>query len=99
MTPCLGAVHHGGGSGVKQEGIIVVSIMTLKLRAVGTSTALILPNELLAQVGMREGDEVFVEPTSDGLMLSPYDPEVSRQLKLGEEFMEEYRDAFHELAK
>ncbi len=73
--------------------------MTLKLQAVGTSTGLILPTELLAQLGMREGDEVFAEPTRDGLILSTYDPEVRRQLQLGDEFMEEYRDAFHELAK
>ena len=74
-------------------------IMTLKLRAVGTSTGLILPKELLAQIGTREGDEIFAEPTRDGLLLSVFNPEVRRQLDLGDELMEEYRDAFHELAK
>jgi putative addiction module antidote len=73
--------------------------MTLKLRAVGTNTGVILPPELLAQLGLKEGDEVLAEPTRDGLILSRYDPEVQRQLQMGEEFMEEYRDTFHELAK
>lgn len=73
--------------------------MTLKLIAVGTSTGVILPEELLARLGLREGDEIFVEPTRDGLILSIHDPEVRRQLDLGEEFMEEYRDTFHDLAK
>jgi putative addiction module antidote len=77
----------------------MVIIMTLKLRAVGTSTGLILPKELLGQLGAKEGDEVIATITRDGLMISLYDPEVARQVSLGEEFMHEYRDTFHELAK
>lgn len=77
----------------------MVIAMTLKLRAVGTSTGLILPKELLGQLGLNEGDELIATITRDGLILSVYDPEVSRQVTLGEEFMHEYRDTFHELAK
>ena len=73
--------------------------MTLKLRAVGTSTGLILPKELLSQLGWKEGEEVIATSTRDGLVLSNYDPEVERQVKLGEEFMDEYRETFRELAK
>jgi putative addiction module antidote len=73
--------------------------MTLKLRAVGTSTGIILPKELLAQLGLKEGDEVFATPTRDGLVLSPYDAEVAEEVKLGREFMDRYRNTFHELAK
>ena len=73
--------------------------MTLKLRAVGTSTGLILPKELLAQLGWKEGVEVIATSTRDGLVLTHFDPEVERQVKLGEEFMDEYRETFRELAK
>lgn len=73
--------------------------MTLKLRAVGTSTGLIIPKELLAQLGWKEGEEIIATPTRDGLSLSPYDPEVARQVALGEKFMDDYKDTFHELAK
>lgn len=73
--------------------------MTLKLRAVGTSTGLILPKEVLSQLGWKEGEELIATPTRDGLVLSHFDPEVARQVKLGEEFMVEYRETFRELAK
>ena len=73
--------------------------MTLKLRAVGTSTGLILPKELLAQLGWKEVVEVIATSTRDGLVLTHFDPEVERQVKLGEEFMDEYRETFRELAK
>ena len=73
--------------------------MTLKLRAVGTSTGLILPKEVLSQLGWKEGEELVATPTRDGLVLSHFDPEVARQVKLGEEFMAEYRETFRELAK
>jgi hypothetical protein len=31
--------------------------------------------------------------------LTPYDPELAAQLEEGREFMREYRDTFHQLAK
>jgi putative addiction module antidote len=73
--------------------------MTLKLRAVGTSTGVILPKDLLAQLGLKEGDELFAVPTRDGLLLSPYDAEVAEEVRLGRAFMKRYRNTFRELAK
>ena len=73
--------------------------MTLKLRAVGTSTGVIFPKDLLAQLGLKEGDEIFATPTRDGLLLSPYDAEAAEDVRLGQEFMKRYRNTFHELAK
>ena len=74
-------------------------MIALKLRAVGTSTGVILPKELLAQMGLKEGDELFAVPTREGLILSPYDAEVAEEVRLGREFMDRYRNTFHELAK
>jgi putative addiction module antidote len=74
-------------------------MVTLKLLAVGTNTGLILPPELLAQLGLKEGDEIVAELSGGGVLLSAGSPEVRRQLQLGEEFMDEYSDTFHELAK
>jgi hypothetical protein len=33
------------------------------------------------------------------VMLTPYDPTLEEQLAAGREFMREYRDTFHQLAK
>ncbi len=73
--------------------------MKLKLRAVGTSTGLIVPKEMLVRLRVREDDTLFAIETLDGYLLTPYDPEVERQLKLGRQFMAKYRDTFRALAK
>ncbi len=73
--------------------------MKLKLRAVGTSTGIIVPKEMLVRLRVREEDTLFAIETPDGYLLTPYDPEVERQLKLGREFMAKYRDTFRALAK
>ena len=41
----------------------------------------------------------FLTEAANGLTLTPYDPELDEQLKVGREFMREYRDTFHQLAK
>ena len=76
-----------------------IYIMMLKLRAVGTSTGVIFPKDLLTQLNLKEGDELFVVPTREGLLLSPYDAEVAEEVRQGQEFMRKYRNTFHELAK
>jgi len=71
--------------------------MKLKLRSVGTSTGLLLPKEML--VRLKKDDTLFAVETPDGYLLTPYDPEVERQLTKGREFMARYRDTFRALAK
>lgn len=73
--------------------------MKLKLRKVGTSTGVLLPKEALHRMQVKEGDTLFAVETPEGFLLTPYDPEVEEQVKLGLEFMAKYRDAFRALAK
>ncbi len=73
--------------------------MKLKLRAVGTSTGLIVPKEMLVRLRVTKDDALFAIETPDGYLLTPYDPEVEKQLKLGREFMAKHRDTFRALAK
>ena len=73
--------------------------MKLKLRAVGTSTGLVLPKEMLARMKVKKDDSLFAIETREGYLLTPYDPEIERQLKLGRGFMTRYRDTFRALAK
>lgn len=72
---------------------------TLKLTQIGNSVGLILPKELLARLKLEKGDTVFVTEAANGVNLSPYDPSLDEELALGREFMHEYRDTFHQLAK
>ena len=71
----------------------------LKLTQIGNSVGVILPKEVLARMKIEKGDTVFLTEAANGITLTPYDPELEEQLKLGREFMREYRDTFHQLAK
>ena len=71
----------------------------LKLTQIGNSLGVILPKEALSRLKLVKGDTVFLTESANGLNLTPYDPELEEQLKLGREFMREFRDTFHQLAK
>ena len=71
----------------------------LKLTQIGKSVGVILPKDALARFKLVKGDAVFLTESPNGMMLSPYDPDMEEQLKLGREFMHEFRETFHQLAK
>ena len=71
----------------------------LKLTQIGNSVGVILPKDVLARLKLEKGDMVFVTDAADGVRLTPYDPALDEELKAGREFMREYRDTFHQLAK
>ena len=71
----------------------------LKLTQIGNSVGLILPKEVLARLKLGKGDTVFVTDAVHGVMLTPYDPDLAEQLQAGRDFMRDYRDTFHQLAK
>ncbi len=72
---------------------------TLKLTQIGNSVGVVLPKEVLARLKVQKGDALFLTDTPGGVALTPYDPSLEEQLALGREFMREYRDTFHQLAK
>ena len=71
----------------------------LKLTQIGNSVGVILPKEILARLKLEKGDTVFVTDAANGVTLTPYDPTLDEELKAGREFMREFRDTFHQLAK
>jgi putative addiction module antidote len=71
----------------------------LKLRAVGKSTGAIFPKELLVKLNAKEGDEIYVVETSNGILLTPSDPTITRAIDIAREGMREYREVFEALAK
>ena len=71
----------------------------LKLTQIGNSVGVILPKELLARLKLAKGDTVYATDVAHGVTLTPYDPALAEQVDRGREFMREYRDTFHQLAK
>ena len=72
---------------------------TLKLTQIGNSVGVILPKDVLAKLKLQKGESVFLTECADGFILTPYDPALDEELNAGREFMREYRDTFHQLAK
>jgi hypothetical protein len=54
---------------------------------------------MLNRLKVEKGDQLFAVETPSGYLLTPYDPAIEEQLKLGREFMSEYRETFRALAK
>jgi len=75
-------------------------MIALKLTQIGNSVGVVLPREALVKLGVEKGDIIYLTEASGGAMqITPYDPEVARQIALGEEIMDDYRDTFRALAK
>jgi len=72
---------------------------TLKLTQIGNSVGVILPKEALAALKLEKGDTIHLSETPEGFQITPYDPTLADQLNLGRDFMREFRDTFHALAK
>lgn len=75
-------------------------MIRLKVTQIGNSLGVVLPKELLARLKVGKGDTLFVTEAPGGaIAIGAYDPAVEEQVRLGLEFMKDYRDAFRALAK
>lgn len=72
---------------------------TLKLRAVGNSVGVILPKEMLARLGVSEGDTLHVVEAPDGFRLKRGDPVFERQMEEARRVMRRRRAVLRGLAK
>ncbi len=75
------------------------NVVKTKLRAVGNSTGIVLSKEVLSDMALKQGDEVFLVKTEDGYKITPYDAQFEQQMKAAEQGMQQYRNALRELAK
>jgi hypothetical protein len=53
----------------------------------------------LSRLKLSKGESVFLTESKEGFILTPYDPALEEEISAGREFMREYRDTFHQLAK
>lgn len=73
---------------------------TLKLTAIGTSTGVIIPKEMLARMKVQKGDVLYVVETADGgYRLTPYDPDFADRMEKAEDIMRRYRNTLKALAE
>ena len=74
--------------------------MKLKIKRIGNSTGLILPKELLARMGLSQGDEVLVTEGPDKtISITPHVDDDEETMRLARDVMKEYRSTLKALAK
>ncbi len=74
--------------------------MKLELKKIGNSTGLILPKELLARLGLQQGDSVTVtEGPERTITVSAYAEDDEETMSLAREIMREYKNTMKALAK
>ena len=86
----------GGSSGCNY----VRMTKPLKLIAIGNSTGVVLPKDVLSRLKISQGDQLYLSETPEGgYRLTAFDPEFARLMAMGEDIMREDRDILHVLAK
>ena len=70
-----------------------------KIRKVGNSSAVILPKEVMQRLNLQQGDEVSIIDSENGILLSPYNDKVNRQMELATKVMRENRNMLKKLAE
>lgn len=71
----------------------------LTIRAIGNSSGVVLPKELLDALNVGQGDKLYVTRTPDGIVLRTYDETFAKQMELAREVMRKDRAILRELAK
>lgn len=73
--------------------------MKLEIKKIGNSTGIILPKELLARLGLEQGDEVVLSEVAHGFTVTKSDETFEKGLEIARRAMKTYHNALKELAK
>ena len=76
-----------------------MAIAALTIRAIGNSSGVVLPKELLELLNVKQGDKLFVTRTPEGVSLTPYDAAAADQMETLRAVMRDRRNLLRELAK
>jgi len=71
----------------------------IKLRRAGGSLSATLPKEIAERFHLEEGDRAFVTETPEGILITPYDPDFAKAMKVYHRGARKYRDALKELSQ
>lgn len=74
-------------------------VKDLKLRQAGGSVSATLPKDMAERLRLAPGDRVLAVETAQGILLTPYDPDVERALEIASRGAKKYRNALRELAR
>lgn len=72
---------------------------TLKVTQIGNSLGVVLPREVLAELDLEKGDQLYLTRSPEGYRVTKTDPEFERKMKLAREIMKKRHNVLRELAK
>lgn len=70
----------------------------VKIRKIGNSLGVTI-SEQVREMGLEEGDTLFVVKTPNGIELTPYDPDFVEAMEDAREFMRAYPNAMKALSE
>jgi len=70
----------------------------VKIRKIGNSLGITI-SEQVREMGLEEGDMLFVVKTPNGIELTPYDPDFAEAMEDARDFMRAYPNAMKTLAE
>ena len=71
----------------------------LKIRKVGNSLGVTLPQKVLADLGVGEGDILYPVNTPEGVVLTRFDPQFADAVEASRDFMRRHPNAMKKLAE
>ncbi len=69
------------------------------LKKIGGSVATVLPKTMLDRFHLNAGDEVYIVETSEGLLITPYDPDFANAMAAYARGAKRFRNALRELSR
>ena len=73
-------------------------MLTLKVRAIGSSKGVILPKEALQRLKVDEGETIYLTEAPDGFRLTAHNPEFEMQFRAYRTIAKRRRNVFKTLA-
>ena len=74
-------------------------VKEITLREAGESVTATLPREMAERLHIGPGDRVFAVETENGVLLTPYDPDLRDAMQAFDEVHRQYRNTLKKLAE
>ncbi len=72
---------------------------SLKIEKVGDSLGVVLPQEVLQRLDVKEGDTLYLLDTADGMKIATHDPNLEKAMQAYEKVNQKYTNALRELSE
>ncbi|WP_200249131.1 hypothetical protein [Lamprobacter modestohalophilus] len=72
-------------------------MIALEIKTIGNAATVTLPPQALALLNAKVGDTLYLIAVPEGVLLSPYSPELTRQMRAAEEIMREDKDVLRDI--